>query len=330
LSDSPAATAVRSAASSVGGAYSPTRANSARATATGRASPAGAGFSPARCDRFRSRRRCRLRSPAADLPPIEAEGAADQRPVPQDYAVAAHHEIGPPEVLLRTLVALLHPDTQPIWAHHLSKWRLRARDSSPATTPTAAGASSGRWSPRWRAPRWSADNGELQLGRPPSRTVPIGEAPHDFRPRLAQQPYRRLVEAVRILHRRPVANVPPCRTRTAPSPRRAPPRTRRSRLRSCRRPPRGKRSRPCGHGATGILLKCGSTFTATKRSSCRSRARNTRATPRTRAGAPKRSDPRPNEAGRGSCHRRRIWSCVRSSTRRRIRARTGASLARPG
>ena len=55
------------------------------------------------------RARCGQPSFARGLPPAEAEGGADQRPVPADGGVAADLEVRPPEFALDALVAVLGP-----------------------------------------------------------------------------------------------------------------------------------------------------------------------------------------------------------------------------
>lgn len=53
--------------------------------------------------------------------PTVGEGAADQVPVAADGHVRPHHEVGPAQLLLDLLVALLHPIPQTIQPHYLSQ-----------------------------------------------------------------------------------------------------------------------------------------------------------------------------------------------------------------
>src|SRR3954468_1679308 len=58
---------------------------------------------------------------AAVVIPAKREGAADQRPVAPDRAVASHLVVAPTQRPLCLLVALLHPVPQPIQPHDLGQ-----------------------------------------------------------------------------------------------------------------------------------------------------------------------------------------------------------------
>jgi hypothetical protein len=56
--------------------------------------------------------------------PAKAERQARQRPVPPDRPVASDLEVGPAELVLDLLVALLHPVAQPIGGNDLAELGL--------------------------------------------------------------------------------------------------------------------------------------------------------------------------------------------------------------
>ena len=55
------------------------------------------------------------------VPPAKGEGAADQRPVAANGAIAPDHEVGPAELILHLLVALLDPVAQTVQARHFRR-----------------------------------------------------------------------------------------------------------------------------------------------------------------------------------------------------------------
>jgi hypothetical protein len=65
-----------------------------------------------------------LRHPSLAGVPAERERAAHQRPVPADRPVTADLEVGPAELVLDLLVALLDPVAQPVGGNDLAELGL--------------------------------------------------------------------------------------------------------------------------------------------------------------------------------------------------------------
>ena len=114
-------------------------------------------------------------------PPAEGEGAEDEVPVPTDRLVGADHEVGPAQLLLELLVALLDPVPQAVQPDDLGQVgrgerrlvgvrRIRvAAGWSRDTRSSAAAAWPGRSWPRPRGAACPARTGR-SAGRPPTRS----------------------------------------------------------------------------------------------------------------------------------------------------------------
>jgi hypothetical protein len=105
--------------------------------------------------------------------PTKRERACDQRPVPADGPIRANLEVGPTELTLDLLVALLDPVPQPIQPHHLGQvgplGAAAGRSSQVGQqipSCCARAARPGRW---WRPPAAAADP---DPSRPVQRRLP--------------------------------------------------------------------------------------------------------------------------------------------------------------
>src|SRR5215218_3328238 len=115
--------------------------------------------------------------------PAERERTAHQGPVPPDRPVAADLEVGPAELALDLLVALLDPVAQPIQAHHLGQVRLLAAAAGrpgqvgqqiPAAMPRQPGrVGGGHHQPQ---PPIRTPAAKLRIRGPPGLGMPIAEA----------------------------------------------------------------------------------------------------------------------------------------------------------
>jgi hypothetical protein len=139
--------------------------------------------------------RCRLPSVVGKpCLPTKRERACDQRPVPADGPIRGNLQVGPTELTLDLLVALLDPVPQPIQPHHLGQvgplGAAAGRSSQvgqqvPAAVhgqPGRVGGGHHQPQPPIRTPA-----GQSGVGCPPGVGVAIAEAPPDASP-LARLP----------------------------------------------------------------------------------------------------------------------------------------------
>jgi len=123
--------------------------------------------------------RCRLPSVVGKpCLPTKRERACDQRPVPADGPIRANLEVGPTELTLDLLVALLDPVTQPIQPHRLGQVgplarRLagRARWSADTVCCARAAGRVGGGHHQPQPPIWTPA-GRSGVGCPPGVGVP--------------------------------------------------------------------------------------------------------------------------------------------------------------